>query len=210
MTLIFNKKSWHYRLILYSFGKNFFTDAQIDWRATEESFDADKKEELKFVYKYTTKTVNLCPYCRALVGATITIPFLYLWRLLPHKEKKEMTREQIKKASHRRSWIARGIGGGINISLGIKNILDFTEGGYITGIIQIAIGVTLLTIHIWGTYFLKGYLRLSRLVPKRKPQEKKEPKQHKPSHIVLKIQEKHDVICPPIFFVDVKNNSELR
>lgn len=210
MALIFNKNSWHYRLILYSFGKNFFSDAKIDMKATEEAFDADRKEELKFIYKYTPKTVNLCPYCRALVGAVITVPFLYLWRLLPHKEKKEMTRAQIKKATYRRSWIARGIGGGINIALGIKSILDFTEVGQITGIIQIAIGLTFLTAHIWGTYFLMGYLRLTRLIPKRKQQERKEPKQHKPSQLVLKIQEKHDIICPQIFFVETKLDSELR
>ena len=142
-------------------------DSKIDWKLVDE-IEGDKLKQISYQglpRKYTAKTVNLCPYCRALVGAIITLPLLYLWRLFPHKKKKEMTIQEIRKASHRRSWIARGIGGGLNIALGIKNILDFTEGGYIAGIIQISLGLVFFTAHLWGPGFIKFIIKHS---PKRK------------------------------------------
>ena len=157
--------------------------------------------------KYTTKTVNLCPYCRALVGAIITLPLLYLWRLLPHKKKKDMTIQEIRKASHRRSWIARGIGGGLNIALGIKNILEATDVGLFVGIMQVSLGLVFFTAHLWGPGIIKFIIKHS---PKRKVKVSKPKSVRATPKFFKKLEEKHDVICPPIFFVDVKENEEFR
>lgn len=211
MTLVFNKNSWHYRLILYSFGKNFFMDAKIDWKALE-SIDSSQflKKDFVMPEKYIAKTVNLCPYCRALLGAFVTLPFLFIWKLFPHKEKPPLTREQIKKNSRRRTWASLGIGGGINITFGVSHLI--AADAILIGILQIGIGTALITSYYWGQYLLKAILYVTRLVPKRthKPKSSKPKSQKVTPEFWKKLEKKHDVICPPIFFVDVKENDELR
>jgi len=214
MTLIFNKKSWHYRLILWTFGENFFMNTdEIDWPKVE-SMKGDDLEKIAWqslprISK--PKTVNLCPYCRAIIGAVLTAPALYIYRLFPHKKStKPMTIEDIRKNSRRRTWISLGIGGTINIGLGIKNVLT-DEMGLIVGILQIILGIFFLTGTWWGQYLVKAIIKLSALIPKRtKVHKVKEPKPKKEHKTLAKIAEKHDIICPPIFFVDIQNPEELK
>ena len=216
MVLVFNKKTWHYRLILWTFGKNFFMDADIDIDALE-AIPLENLENLSYdrlPKKYTSKTVNLCPYCRALVGAVFTAPFVYVWRLFPHKEKPPMSYYHIQKAAKRRRLIIFGVIAGVHFILGADHLLapDFDDGHLIAGIAQISIGIFFLTVFFWGERFAKFLVKLSALVPKltTRSEKSKKPKNHEPSKLLEKIHSKHDVICPPIFFVDFHKPDELK
>jgi len=205
MTLIFDKKSWHYRLILWSFGEHFFDDAKIDWPKVESiSGDDLKKIEWNGLPRiYSPKTVNFCPYCRAVVGSAISAPFLYIWRLFPHKPKPSRTREEMLKRMRIQSWTIRIIAALLNIGFGIKNLF---EGEIIGALIQFVVAAFVLTGQIWIPPIFKLIAKYTAMKP-RKPKVKK-PKQT--SKIVKKIEEKHDVICPPIFFIDKTNNEEYK
>lgn len=158
------------------------------------------------------RTVNFCPYCRAVVAAVVTLLFVWLWRRFPHKEKKQRSRAEITRDMERRSLIIRSLAGGINIALGIKNIVfDDGLGGVIGGLFQIIIGVVLITAHLWGANLVRWIIKHSprfKWKRKHKPKKIKEPK--KPSEFLKKVHEKHELICPPIFFVDIKNPDSLR
>ncbi len=184
-------------------------NSEIDWHAVESmrGDDINKLSMQELPKKYTAKTVNFCPYCRALVGAVSFAPFLYLWRLFPHKPKGPMTIEQIRKSSRRRTWISLGVAAGINITFGLWKLLDNDW----TGIIQIIIGVTLISAPLWGPGLLKAILYMSRLMPKRKKvKEVKTKEPRKPSAFAKKLHDKHDLICPPIFFIDKQKEEKLK
>ena len=205
MTLIFDKNAWHYRLILWIFGEHFFDDAKIDWPKVE-SINGDDLKKIGWnglPRKYTPKTVNFCPYCRAVVGSAISAPFLYIWRLFPHKPKPRRNRQQMLKRMRIQSWIIRIIAASLDIGFGIKNLF----GGEIIGaLIQFAVAAFVLTGQIWIPPIFKWIAKNTAMKP-RKIKVKK-PKQT--SKIVKKIEEKHDVICPPIFFIDKTSNEEYK
>lgn len=183
----------------------------LDLEAMDSQYNAQtKQEEFKFIYKKKPKTVNFCPYCRAVVAAIACLPFVYLWRLYPHKPKPKKSHEEIMKGISRRGWIARIIGAGINIGLGIKNILYGMEDGmYISGVIQIIIGVCLLTAHLWAPQMIRWIILHSpKWERKHKPVKIKKPRE--PSKLAQKIKSKHDIYCPPIFFVENMDQEKLR
>lgn len=197
---------------MWTWGKHFFEDSEIDMKAYM-ALDSTKMENLSWEEmpkKYTSKTVNFCPYCRALVGATITAPFVYLWRLFPHKKKEPLTREGIKKAARRRTITMLLIVFGINGGLATKNLI---YGEFIQAAVQIGI-ISFVVVGFKGSAPIgKALMKLSDWIAKhRKPKVKvkkvKIPK--KPSKLKQKLVEKHNLICPPIFFVDVKDPEKLR
>ena len=204
--IVFDINSWHYKLILYTFGKNFFLDtSELDWKAIKE---IDSTKLIDMTWKNyprieKPKTVNLCPYCRAVVASTVLLPLVFLWRLFPHK-KKERTHAEIMKRSEKTSKIVRyAIGGGF-AAFGVWKIIheDYGMGIFYLGLA--VFNVKSPEILKWVvTHLNKIHLR------KRKPTviKVKEPK--KPSKILTTISKKHDAICPPIFFIDVKNPKEL-
>ncbi len=203
--LIFNKKAWHYKLIIYSFGESFFLDmSEIDWRATEDN-DSNHRG-FKIIYKTKPKTVNLCPYCRAVVASVISLPVLWLWRKLPHKEKKPQTHEESMKNLKRRSLFIRLGAGGMNIAFGIGHI--FGDQEYTIAAIQIIIGVGIIFIYPIGKLAFKIY----DLWPKQKRKVKvAKPEKHKnPSLIMTKLNAEHEKICPPIFFIDKQREDNLK
>lgn len=206
--IIFDVNSWHYKLILWTWGKHFFEDAEIDMKSFYE-LDSTKLEKLtweQYPRIYKPKTVNFCPYCRAMVGAVITAPFVYLYRLFPHKKKKDMTRAEIMKASQRRTFLSLGIGGGINYALATKY---FIFGEWWAGIPSFAIG-TFMIVGYWKREAIGKFLvYLAMKMPKRKPKVKnlKAPKPKKEHKTLAKIVAKHDVICPPVYFID-KSSTE--
>ncbi|MCK5343087.1 MAG: hypothetical protein KAR20_06770, partial [Candidatus Heimdallarchaeota archaeon] len=168
--------------------------------------------DFRIIYKTKPKTVNLCPYARAVVAAIVTVPFVYLWRKYPHKSKPKMTHAQIIKNMERRSLIIRLLAGGVNISLGLKNIIfDDGYGGIAAGMIQILIGLGLMTSHLWAPqsiqWIIKHWSKVKWNREKKIPQ-KKEPKN--PSNLTKKICETHDIICPPIWFVDMGKSENLK
>lgn len=183
----------------------------IDLEAMESQYNSQtKREEFEFIYKKKAKTINFCPYCRAIVAALACLPFVYLWRLYPHKPKPKKTHEQVMKSVRLKGWIARIIGCGINVALGIKNIIfGMDDGMYISGIIQIILGAGLLTAHLWVPQIVRWIILHSpKWERKQKLQKVKKPRE--PSKLEQKIKSKHDIYCPPIFFVGSINEEKLR
>jgi len=184
----------------------------LDFEAMESQYDPQTKQEREFklIYKKKTKTINFCPYCRAVFAAIACLPFVYLWRLYPHKPKPKKSHAEIMKGVNRRGWIARGIGGAINLGLGIKNIIyGIDDGMYIAGIIQIIIGVALLSGHLWIPPMIRWIILHSpKWERKHKPKKIKKPRE--PSKLVQKIKSKHDIYCPPIFFIETIDQKELK
>jgi len=211
--LLYNTNSWHYRLVLYVFTKEFFLETTgLDIEAMDSQYDpqAKQEKEFKFIYKKKTKTINFCPYCRAVVAAVMFLPFVYLWRLYPHKPKPKKTHEEIMKSIRRRSLIMKLLLTIVNIPLGIKNIIFGMEDGlFVLGIIQIMVVVVFFTGHLWAPQMIRWIILHSpKWERKHKPEKIKKPRE--PSKLAQKIKSKHDIYCPPIFFIENVDEGKLR
>jgi hypothetical protein len=182
----------------------------LDFKAMDAQPSDSPYYEL--IFKTKPKTVNLCPYARAVVAAIVTVPFVYLWRKYPHKPKPKRTHAQIMKNMERRSLIIRLLAGGVNVSLGLKNIIfDGGSGGIIAGIIQISIGVGLMTSHMWGPQSVRWMIKhWPKVKWNRQKNIPKKQETKKSFHLAKKIYETHDIICPPIWFVDMGEQKNLR
>jgi len=184
----------------------------MDYEAMESQYDPQTKQEREFkiIYKKKTKTINFCPYCRAVVAAITSLPFVYLWRLYPHKPKPKKSHDEIMKGIRRRGWIARIIGGGINVAFGTNHLVNgWEDGTYIIGIIQLTVAASLLTGHLWAPQVIR-WLILHSPTWERKHKPKKIKKPKEPSKLAQKIKSSHDIYCPPIFFVESIDQEELK
>lgn len=190
--LISSNMAWHYRLITYVFTSEFFLETDgLDTQAMD-SIIVDKY--FKIVYKKKPKTVNLCPYCRAVVGAVIMFPFVVLYKLFPHKEKKR-THQEIMKKSQRDSKIVRIMAVSVMAGLAVWQIVN--ENYFMT-----AFYIGLLIFNMFS-------VQIIRWITKRTPKRKYKAKPFKePPKFVKTISEKHDLICPPIFFVDATKDED--
>lgn len=202
--LQYNNTSWHFRLVLYVFGNNFFTERDsIDVAATEKAKD--------LVFTRKPKIVNFCPYCRAILWGVLSLPFVFVWRKIPHKEKKPLTHKEIMRKMRIRSIIVRLFAGGINIGLGLPKVLaaaNMVE--FYLGLIQIVIGVFLIFMFPIGKFLFPYILKLIKFVSKYLPEKKiMSNKPQRPSLIMAYLHTKHLRICPPVAFVD-PNDTETR
>lgn len=205
--IIFDINSWHYKLILYTFGKNFFLDtSELDWQAIKE-IDSTKLIDMSwndYPRIEKPKTINLCPYCRGIVVSVVMLPFVFLWRLFPHKPKKHRSHAEIMKRSNRNFKIVRGVIAGGFAAFGVWKIIheDYPMGIFYLGLaaFNLKSDVIMKKVIMW----------FSKVIPKRKVKERKVKEPKKPSKILSTISQKHDAICPPIFFVDVKDPEKLR
>jgi len=236
----FNTKSWHYRLVLYIFGKNFFTEKDgLDFAAMEKEFGPKfPTDYYKMIYKTKPKVVNFCPYCRGVLWSAISLPFVYVWRIFfPHDPTKERTHADTMKRMKIRGMIIRSIGGGIQFPFALANYLS---GNYEIAVVQVALGFLII-----GTFaFLPGNKRISKFfsspiikgiskilgIPFKylwiliKPvvkyiskyfeqkEEKKTPQKvpKNPNIVVTYLQSKHHVLCPPVCFIDKSDKEKLR
>ena len=210
--LLYQTNSWHYRLVLYIFTKEFFLETTgLDYKAMDSQYNLQtKRDDFKFIYKKKTKTINFCPYCRAVFAAVTLLPFVYLWRLYPHKPKPKKTHAEIMKSIHRRGWMARIIGAGINVAFGINHfVTGWDDGTFVIAFIQFTLAAFLLTGHLWMPQMIRWIILHS---PKweRKHKLEKIKKPREPSKLVQKIKSQHDIYCPPIFFVENVNQEKLR
>jgi len=202
--LLYNTDSWHYVLVLYVLGKNFFTE--------RDTIDLDKSNKTKtFIWTRKPRVINFCPYCRAVLWSVMAFLFVKIWRLYPHKPKKEKTHEEIMKGMRRRNIAVRFIAGGINIALGIRNIF-YQE--YTIAAIQIGIGVALILIFQYPQWFVLPFRYLFKLFEKYWPKKKikkqtMEKPVQSPSFIKTYLTENHDKFCPPVAFVD-SNDTAVR
>jgi len=231
--LLYHTNSWHYRLVLYIFTKKFFLETDgLDYEAMESQYDPQTKQEreFKFIYKEKTKTINFCPYCRAVVAAIASVPFVYLWRLYPHKPKPERTHKEIMIGMRRRSQKTKIIFVTLNVTTGIMNIVSGMSNGMgngvlFLGIFQLALAAIYLTGHLWGDKVIKWIvvdhheirqkfrMCVLKLVSAWDPKwmRRTKPKKiKKESKIMQKIKSTHDVYCPPIFFVENIDQGKLK
>ncbi len=216
--LQFDTTSWHYRLVLYGFGVNFFTE--------KDNIDFDETEKTnKVVWTRKPKVVNFCPYCRGVLWSVLSLPFVYVWRLFPHK-KKVLTHEETMKRLNRRGNIMKSVGGSIQFPLAAIRIID---GDYIAGAIQMAFGVVLILMFIskdpgrtpiaiqylgppFKKYFGPPIRVIIKFVAKYWPKKKHVPKKEipkNPSLLKTYFTENHDKFCPPVCFVD-PNDTKVR
>ena len=201
--LLYHTDSWHYLLVLYVLGKNFFTE--------RDTIDYDKTNKTNtIVWTRKPRVINFCPYCRAVLWGVMAFPFVSIWRLFPHKPKKEKSHEEIMKGMRRKNILVRCFAGGINFALGIHRII-YEE--YILGAIQIGIGVVLIIVFQYPQWFAPPLRYLfkffEKLWPKKKQKQKEEKPLKSPSFIKTYLTENHDKFCPPVAFVD-SNDTEIR
>jgi len=191
-----SNRSWHYKLVLYVFGPDFFLEVDgIDIKAMDV---LDMEKDFRIIYKKKPRTVNLCPYCRAVVGATILFPFTVLWRLFPHEEKKYSHKENMKRID-RNSKIARIVACSFFVGLAIWHLS--TESYYF-----VAFNLALAVFNIASVNIFRW---LALRLPKKKYKLETFRESKESSKIIKKISEKHDLICPPIFFLDTTENKDI-
>ena len=148
------------------------------------------------VYKSIPKSVNLCPYMRAVVAAVILFPFAVIKNLLPKREKKPF---DIKK-SRRNTKIIKIVVIVIFAIWGTHNLL---QGNYGMAAFQYAAG----SFQWWGKYLFE-YLA-ERAAKKEEKQENPPVLPKNPSLFLAYLKSNHNKICPPIAFVN-DNDTEVR
>lgn len=216
---VFNTNSWHFKLVMYVFGDSFFNTQELDLDATikkiefrpAKRLDWNNKEDNKlvkvegepdsFVYKSIPKIVNLCPYCRAVVAAIPLVPFAFVAKRIPRREKKPF---DIKK-SRRNTKIIKIVAIVIFAVWGTINLL---QGNYAMAIFQYSVA----SFHWWNKYLFEYLIkraakRAEKKLKDRKPEE--EDTQKNPSLLLAYLKSNHSKVCPPIAFVD-KNDTEIR
>ena len=195
--IVYSTNSWHYRLIVYIFSPEFFLETDgFDYQAMD-SVNMDK--DFKIIYKKKPKTVNLCPYCRAVVGAVIMLPFIILWRLFPHK-KTIRTHKEIMKRSQRNSWIVRCIAVVGMAGFGVWNLS--TENYFMA--------VFYFVLALFNLFGVRIFKWVATRLPKKQFKAKPIKKLKVSSKFVKTITEKHDLICPPIFFIEKTADEDIR
>ena len=201
---IFDTSSWHYKFVLYVLGKNFFTE--------KDTINLDESEKKNIIiWTRKPRVVNFCPYCRAVLYSLITVPFVWIWKKLPHKPKKEKTHAEIMKSMRIKNILIRSFAGSINIVLGLSKI---PQGEYALAAVQIAIGIVLIFLFQFAHVMAPGFRKFVKFIEKYWPKKKQyRPKKQKPiknpNFLKIYLTENHDKFCPPIAFVD-KNDTEIK
>jgi len=192
----FNTDSWHFKVVMYVFGEEFFTEVDdIDF----EIFRISRK----VVWTRKPKVVNFCPYCRAVVAGTMFIPLIWLWRKLPHKEKEPKPYDH--KKSMRNFRIVRWV---FIVGLSGYAIWHLVHGEYGWAIIQAVV----VSFQFWSQPLFKriGKWSAKREEKKREANKKKTfVRKKNPSLLMTYLKMNHEKICPSIAFVD-PNDDEVR
>ncbi len=227
--LHFNNQCWHYRLVLYVFGKNFFLEREtIDFVASEK--------QRKLVRIRKPKVVNFCPYCRGVLWSALSLPFVYMWRIFfPHDPTKERTHAETMRRMKIHGYLIRSIGGSIQFPLALWNYLN---GEYLIATLNVFFGFLIIATFV----FLPGNKRISKFLgsPINKKilkilmtpfkylwmlidpiidhivkyfeenEKNKALKAKNPNIIVTYLQSKHHALCPPVCFIEKIDQEKLR
>jgi len=237
--LTYSTSSWHYRLILYVYGEEFFSAKYIDHSMirTDEDFKKMMKSPQEFA-KIKPKHVNFCPYCRAVVVSIVLLPLSALLKRIPQKTRKEMTLLELKKSREKRMRILFGFLASYHFVVGFMNIIVMGDNLW-WGFVQIGFGIMFLFFpevsmiikksvpHLMSLYnkpksvlvrskirnvgikIKPALVRLKILKVKIKIKPRKIPRPHSPPFIKAFFTENHDKYCPPIFFVDTSKAKDL-
>lgn len=192
----FNTDSWHFRFVMYVFGDSFFTEkGNLDIDATTKTNE--------IVWTRNPKVVNFCPYCRAVVAAITLLPFAWISKKIPRKEKKHKPFD-IKK-SRRNTKIIRIVA---MIGIGLFGVHQLYLGSYWLAAFHFSVA----SFQIWGTLVFRWYGNWyeRKMAKKRKDAKLKIPNEkNNPSLLMTYLHTNHSKICPPVAFVD-KNDTETR
>ena len=219
----FNTNSWHYWLVNYVFGDSLFVDKKYDLDATikivtkeetefhnkwrhldsdelKKQYDLFKVNRTPMIYKSIPKTVNLCPYLRAVVAAVVLFPFAIIAKRIPKRKKQPF---DIKKSRRNTKILKIGVTG----FLAVWGTINLFHGNYGIALFQYAAG----SFQWWGKY---PFEYISKLAEKREAKkEKKDDDTQKlprnPSLFMAYLKSNHNKVCPSIAFVDV-NDTEVR
>lgn len=220
--LQYNTNSWHYKLVLYVYGKWFFSDKYIDYSMLKTDDDINRAMSSPDTFAQPKpKQVNFCPYCRAVAASIFLLPFSIIYKQIPKRKPKKRTWAEKKKIMERNSKILRVVLGSFNIGLGLKNI--FLDSDMLAaGIFQISLGLFLMFMLQVAALIRKIAPPITRvyntineflisvkiLRVKIKIKEPKTPDTKPPNIIKAFFLENHNKYCPPIFFVN-KNDLEV-
>ena len=171
---------------------------KLDSEKLKKQYDLFKVKRTKLIYKSIPKTVNLCPYLRAVVAATILFPFAVIAKLIPKRKEKPF---DIKK-SRRNTKIIKAV---VIVIFAVWGSINLLQGNYAIAIFQYAAG----SFQWWGKYLFEY---LSERVEKREAKKEKDdtpelPKN--PSLFLAYLKSNHSKVCPPIAFVN-ENDTEVR
>ena len=225
----FNDDSWHYRLVLYVFGKNFFTE--------RDTIDMDIYDKTKdIVWTRKPKVVNFCPYCRGVLWSALSLPFVYVWRsFFPHDPTKVMTHAETMRRMKIRGILIRSIAGSVQFPFALMNYLS---GNYEIAIFQVFIGILIITtlalfpgnkrIAKFFNSPLNKQIRKILVMPFKylwrlidpiinyivkyfeEKDKNKVIKAKNPNIVVTYLQSTHHALCPPVCFIDKIDQENLK
>jgi len=237
--IVYGTRSWHYRLVLYVYGEEFFTIRYFDHSCIKTDEDLQKMFESPNEFQKTKpKHVNFCPYCRAVVVSIVLLPFAAILKRIPKKTRKDMTLEELKKSREKRMRMLFGILASYHFVMGFINIIVMKDSFW-WGFIQIVFGIMFLffpevskiikksVLHLISLYnkpksvvirskirnaaikMKPALVKLKILKIKIKIKPRKIPRPHSPPFIKAFFTENHEKYCPPIFFVDTSEEKNL-
>lgn len=192
----FNTDSWHFRFVVYVFGDSFFTE--------KDSIDIDASEKTRnIIWTRKPKVINFCPYCRAVIAAITLMPFAWILKKIPRKQKKHKPFD-IKK-SRRNTKILKIVA---MVTIGFFGVHQLYEGNYGLALFHF----TVASFQIWGTIIFKWYGNwyAKRMAKKNKDEKQKiQNEKNNPGLLMTYLHTNHSKICPLVAFVD-KNDTKTR
>lgn len=219
---VFDTSSWHYNLVLYVFGKTFFSNKIIDGKKIRKKIEALEEKARKEhpnddhvienvlrgsrlyddeeIYTYTPKSINFCPYCRVVLWSVLLLPLAVILKLIPKRKKKPF---DIKKSRRNIKILKITVMIFIGI-MGTKALID-GEYGFAT------FHFTVASFQIWGKYVFDWYgkWQIKRDYKKIKKQKSELETTKTTNLFSAYLKMHHSKICPPVTFVD-KNDTEIR
>lgn len=181
------------------------TEFHTKWRHLDSDelkikYDLFKEKRSQMIYKSIPKTVNLCPYLRALVSAVILFPFAIIAKRIPKRKEKPF---DIKKSRRNTKIIKIGL----VVFFAVWGTINLLQGNYGIAIFHYAAG----SFQWWGKYFFEYITKWAeKREAKKDKKEDDTPKvQKNPSLFLTYLKSNHNKVCPPIAFVD-SNDTEVR
>ena len=221
--IVFNTNSWHFNLVLYVFGNTFFFNKKVDSEKIRKKIQAlDEKIRKKYPndddaiekafrknfrlfydeddsYTYTPKSVNFCPYCRAVLWSMLLFPFAVISKLIPKRKKKPF---DIKKSKRNTNIIKIAV----IVIFAIWGTINLLQGNYLMAVFQYGVG----SFQLWGKYLFEWSIKWQIKRADKKIQKPEElTKTKNPSLISAYLKTHHHKICPPVTFVD-ENDTKVR
>jgi len=180
----FNKKSWHYRLVKYVFGKYFFSGQEyVNRKWVDKGYDT-----------------SLCEYFWTVVLCGLIFPFKAFWNNLPYAI---TDHADTCKAVLLWAIASAGLHYFLMYQISIKEIT--TDMWYLGFVIFFAgIGVSLAVIGFLALIF-KLNEKVDKYV-KKKAEEENTVKISKPSLLTEFLKAKKNKVCPCIKFVEEEKN----